>query len=195
MEADPSNAHAWCGLADSYLMLYEYADLPTDEALRETRSAITAAQVLQPDLAEAEALIGDALPRDPGNTVLPMRPWDMTLVLGERANHVALLGVDHLRRAAILGGLKAQLAHMRAGGVRLPALDYHSAVLCALDDGHGAGLHWLDQALEAGFADAMAFRRELVWQHFADPEAERNERMQSRLASERLRIEATERSP
>ena len=86
---------------------------------------------------------------------------------------------------------------MRAGGVRLPALDYHSAVLCALDDGHGAGLHWLDQALEAGFADAMAFRRELVWQLFADPEAlaERNERMQSRLASERLRIKATERSP
>jgi DNA-binding winged helix-turn-helix (wHTH) protein/Flp pilus assembly protein TadD len=416
VEADPGNARAWCGLADSYLLLYEYADLPADEAFREARSALTAAQVLQPDLAEAyasqglleielqhyalaislleqavhldpglaharawhamaltldgrlaeaEAMLEEATPRDPANTVLlttlsmnlvmqgrwdsaeqvlagvrqvhpgfletywqlawlraqhgrlaaahhvlrqaeraagpsgwtacylghvalmcglpdlaeraiagapiagdfnfwkirtdlywtrgqlneaieflnglvvpavdrshhgallahayalagrrdealaqyelaypgdpaqgdfAMRPWDMTLGLGERANHVALLGGDHPRRAAIVAGLSAQMEHMRTGGVRLPALDYHSAVLCALEGERESSLRWLDRALDAGFADAMAFRRELVWQHAADPDAlaERMQRMQSRLASERLRIEAAERPP
>jgi DNA-binding winged helix-turn-helix (wHTH) protein len=145
---------------------------------------------------EALAQYELAYPGDPAVGDFAMRPWDMTLGLGERANHVALLGADHPRRQAILDGLKAQLAHMRSGGVRLPALDYHSAVLCALDRDTAQCLYWLDQALAAGFADALAFRRELVWQHFDEPEAlaRRTQHMQVRLASERLRIEAAERS-
>ena len=58
LRADPGNAKAWCGIADSYLLLNEYAHTPLEEAIREARGAIGVALGLDPDLAQAYASQG-----------------------------------------------------------------------------------------------------------------------------------------
>jgi len=49
----------------------------------------------------------------------PLRPWELNLGLGERANQVALLARGHPKRESIIAGLELQLLRMRQGGVHL----------------------------------------------------------------------------
>jgi DNA-binding winged helix-turn-helix (wHTH) protein/TolB-like protein/Tfp pilus assembly protein PilF len=55
---DPKYALGYTGIADAYMLLYEYADTPLDEAITKARSAIARAKELAPDLADAYASEG-----------------------------------------------------------------------------------------------------------------------------------------
>ncbi len=55
---NPQFARAWCGVADTYMLLNEYADLSLDEASVKARAAIAHAKELAPDLADAYASEG-----------------------------------------------------------------------------------------------------------------------------------------
>ncbi|MEO8958074.1 MAG: winged helix-turn-helix domain-containing protein [Rudaea sp.] len=55
---NPQFAQAYCGMADTYMLLYEYADLSLDEASAKARAAVARAKELAPDLADAYASEG-----------------------------------------------------------------------------------------------------------------------------------------
>ena len=55
---NPQFAQAWCGMADTYMLLNEYADLSLDEASAKARAAVARAKELAPDLADAYASEG-----------------------------------------------------------------------------------------------------------------------------------------
>ena len=55
---NPQFAQAWCGMADTYMLLNEYADLSLDEASAKARAAVAHAKELAPDLADAYASEG-----------------------------------------------------------------------------------------------------------------------------------------
>ena len=56
--ADPTMAIAHSGLADAFLLLADYGDMPQDEAIRQAEPNISIALELDPDLAEAHASLG-----------------------------------------------------------------------------------------------------------------------------------------
>jgi tetratricopeptide (TPR) repeat protein len=58
VEADPSFAHAWVGLADAYALLRSYSATPPPEAGPEARAAAKRALALDPGLGEAHAALG-----------------------------------------------------------------------------------------------------------------------------------------
>jgi TolB-like protein/Tfp pilus assembly protein PilF len=55
---DRGFAEGYCGIADTYMLLYEYGDMSVDEASLRARSAIARAKELAPDLADAWASEG-----------------------------------------------------------------------------------------------------------------------------------------
>jgi TolB-like protein len=60
VEADPSFAQAWAGLADGWALLPSYSQAPVDEAYAEARAAAEQALALDPGLGEAHAALGMA---------------------------------------------------------------------------------------------------------------------------------------
>jgi TolB-like protein/tetratricopeptide (TPR) repeat protein len=58
IEKDPRHAPAYAGMADTYILLEEYAGLPPREAVRKARAAAERALAIDPDLAEAHASLG-----------------------------------------------------------------------------------------------------------------------------------------
>jgi Tfp pilus assembly protein PilF len=56
--SDPQYALGYTGIADSFMLLYEYGDMTLDEASAKARSAIAHAKELAPDLADAYASEG-----------------------------------------------------------------------------------------------------------------------------------------
>lgn len=58
VEADPSFAQAWAGLADGYALLPSYSNAPAVEASAEARGAAQRALALDPALGEAHAALG-----------------------------------------------------------------------------------------------------------------------------------------
>ena len=58
VEADPSFAHAWTGLADAYALLPEFSMTPAQEAYAEARTAAGRALALDPGLGAAHATLG-----------------------------------------------------------------------------------------------------------------------------------------
>lgn len=122
---------------------------------------------------EEEALVTfeQAYPGDPQRGDLELHPWEFDLGLGIRANQVALLSVKQPKRNRILDGLRKQLDHLHEGGIRVPNLHYQYAVLEALAGDEKRSLALLDQALDSGFCDLLAFRKSLAWQTFAERDA------------------------
>lgn len=55
---DPKLARAWAGLADSYLLQFEYQNLPLDEAVKKAEPAVVQAIQIDPKLGEAWASLG-----------------------------------------------------------------------------------------------------------------------------------------
>lgn len=55
---DPTYAKSWCGIADTYLLLYEYSNLSLSDVERQSRYAISRALELKPDMGEAYAALG-----------------------------------------------------------------------------------------------------------------------------------------
>lgn len=58
VELDPANAKSWCGIADTYLLLYEYSTFSLSDVERQARHAISRALELKPDMGEAYAALG-----------------------------------------------------------------------------------------------------------------------------------------
>lgn len=58
IQQDPEYALAWSGLADSYSLLVQYANVPLETVIDDARRAIHEAKTLNPDLAEAHASEG-----------------------------------------------------------------------------------------------------------------------------------------
>ena len=58
LELDPRLAHAYSGLADAYLLLANYGDLPIETAIDNAAPAVEAALAIDPQLAEAQASLG-----------------------------------------------------------------------------------------------------------------------------------------
>jgi DNA-binding winged helix-turn-helix (wHTH) protein/Flp pilus assembly protein TadD len=140
--------------------------------------------------AEALAMYDSVFRSNPIAREPAIRPWEMAPGLGEQANHIALLDDAHPSRGPMLLALGAQIERLRQGGVRLPALDYQFAVLAALRGDVEHSLRCLDRALEEGFVDALAFRRDLVWQRVAPADlAEREQALQGAVAQDRSLIE------
>ena len=104
------------------------------------------------------------------------------------------MDVDYPSRAPMLLALSAQIERLRQGGVRLRALDYQFAVLAALRGDIEHCLRSLDRALEDGFVDALAFRRDLVWQRIdVRVLAERERFLTDSVAKDRALIERSAR--
>jgi len=61
IELDPNYALAWSGLADTYLLLPEYTETPTLEALPKAKSMAEKAIELDPELAEARTSLASIL--------------------------------------------------------------------------------------------------------------------------------------
>jgi len=111
-----------------------------------------------------------AYPGNPQRSDLALHPWEFDLGLGVRANQVALLSFRQPKRNQILDGLRKQLDHMYEGGIRVPNILYQYSVNEALSGDEKRSLAWLDQALDSGFCDLLAFKKTLVWQSFGERE-------------------------
>ena len=120
---------------------------------------------------EALLTFDQAYPGDPQRGDVELHPWEFDLGLGLRANQVALLSVRQPKRGRILEGLRKQLDHLHEGGIRVPHLYYQYAVLEALAGDEKRSLAMLDQALDSGFCDLLAFRKSLAWQNFTERDA------------------------
>ena len=64
IEADPGYAPAYVGLAQTYWIRWVWGVLSADEAIPQARAAIARALELDPDLAEAHAVLGEILTRE-----------------------------------------------------------------------------------------------------------------------------------
>ena len=51
---DANYALAWCGVSDAYMLLFVYADLTLDEAVRNARAAVAKARAIVPELADID---------------------------------------------------------------------------------------------------------------------------------------------
>ncbi len=139
---------------------------------------------------EALLTFEHAYPGDPQRGDLELHPWEFDLGLGLRANQVALLSFKQPKRCRILDGLRKQLDHLYEGGIRVPHLHYQYAVLEALAGDEKRSLALLDQALDSGFCDLLAFRKSLVWQNFTERDALeiRVERLHAHVFDERKKM-------
>ena len=93
---------------------------------------------------------------------------DLQPCLNQLANWAALLPPGDTLRAAILSVLRQEYARLRDSGVATPCLRYHEAVLAALDGERQTSIAALGQAIDDGFRDELALRRDLAWRTLAD---------------------------
>jgi DNA-binding winged helix-turn-helix (wHTH) protein/tetratricopeptide (TPR) repeat protein len=115
---------------------------------------------------------------------------NLELCLGQLANWAALLPGDTPERQDILAALQRQYARLRANGVAMPSFRYHEAVLSLLQGHRQAALEGLRRAIDLGFRDGLALRRDLAWQLLAgDREFLRQQqRLEQLLAIERSKL-------
>lgn len=116
---------------------------------------------------------------------------NLELGLGQLANWAALLPSDHPDRQGILAALQRQYAHLRANGVAMPSFRYHEAVLSLLQGHRQAALEGLRQAIDLGFRDGLALRRDLAWQVLARDRKflRQQQRLEQLLAIERSKLD------
>lgn len=93
LAADPAYAEAYAGLADTYLLLREYADLPDEEAYPVAREAAQRALALDPNAADAHAALA-----------FVTMYWDCDF----------RRGIEGFRRAASLDPRSARVRHWYA---------------------------------------------------------------------------------
>ncbi|WP_267226829.1 winged helix-turn-helix domain-containing protein [Dyella silvae] len=110
----------------------------------------------------------------------------------ELANFAALLSANDPQRKAIVDALHTQYRQLRAAGVELPSLYYREAALAALLGDHDEATRILTLAIDHGFRDGPALRRDLAWKplaHDADF-AQQQQRLMRSLAIERDKMSA-----
>jgi DNA-binding winged helix-turn-helix (wHTH) protein len=112
---------------------------------------------------------------------------DLQPCLSQLANWAALLPPSDTQRRAILAVLSLEYARLRESGMTTPSLVYHEAVLAALEGDRQAAIAELGQAINEGFRDEPALRRDLAWRALADDADFRHQlqRLDARLATER----------
>lgn len=94
---------------------------------------------------------------------------DLQQFLNQLANWAALLPPGDAQRRTILAVLHLEYARLRENGVATtPSLLYHEAVLAALEGNRQAAIAGLTQAIDEGFRDGPALRRDLAWRALAD---------------------------
>ena len=96
------------------------------------------------------------------------RPWLADLGLGHFAAWIALLPDGDRVREQALGAYGQQLQRYRAGGVAVPVLTYQEALLAALGADTERARSLLGQAIEEGWLDATALRRDPAWRRYRD---------------------------
>lgn len=112
---------------------------------------------------------------------------DLQPCLNQLANWAALLPPNDTQRRAILVVLRLEYARLRESGMKTPLLIYHEAVLAALEGDRQAAIAELCQAIDEGFRDELALRRDLAWRALADDADFRGllQRLDAQLATER----------
>ncbi|HZY33234.1 MAG TPA: winged helix-turn-helix domain-containing protein [Rhodanobacter sp.] len=112
---------------------------------------------------------------------------DLQPCLNQLANWAALLPPSDTQRQAILAVLSLEYARLRESGMTTPSLVYHEAVLAALEGDRQAAIAKLGQAINEGFRDEPALRRDLAWRALADDANFRHllQRLDAQLATER----------
>lgn len=112
---------------------------------------------------------------------------DLQPCLKQLANWAALLPSGHTQRSAILEVLGLEYARLRASGMATPALAYHEAILAMLKGDRHAALSALSQAIDEGFRDELALRRDLAWRALTDDADfhHQQKRLDALLAAER----------
>ena len=105
----------------------------------------------------------------------------------ELANFAALLADGDPTREAIVAGLQTQYRQLRDAGVAVPSLDYRESMLAALQGDGEQATQSLKVAIDRGFRDGSALRRDLAWRALADNPAfqQQQQRLGQLLASER----------
>jgi hypothetical protein len=93
---------------------------------------------------------------------------DLQPCLDQLANWTALLPPNDPQRRAILAVLSLEYARLRESGVATPALAYRDAVVAMLEGDRQAALAALSRAIDQGFRDDLALRRDLAWRVLAD---------------------------
>lgn len=93
---------------------------------------------------------------------------DLQPCLDQLANWTALLPPDDPQRRAILAVLSLEYARLRESGVATPALAYRDAVVAMLEGDRQAAIAALSRAIDQGFRDDLALRRDLAWRVLAD---------------------------
>ncbi|GAB3786104.1 winged helix-turn-helix domain-containing protein [Dyella agri] len=112
---------------------------------------------------------------------------DLQPCLKQLANWAALLPSGHTQRRAILEVLGLEYARLRASGMATPVLAYHEAILATLKGDRHAALSALSQAIDEGFRDELALRRDLAWRALTDDADfhHQQKRLDALLAAER----------
>jgi DNA-binding winged helix-turn-helix (wHTH) protein/TolB-like protein/Tfp pilus assembly protein PilF len=115
------------------------------------------------------------------------RPWLPTLGLGHYAAWIALLDTDDPTRARALEAYARQLEGYTAGGVDVPPLTYHKALLAALRHDTASAERGLAKALAEGWLDVAALERDLGWNTYRNTDwmARAGELVRARSAEER----------
>ncbi|KRE85849.1 hypothetical protein ASG75_09850 [Rhodanobacter sp. Soil772] len=113
---------------------------------------------------------------------------DLQPCLNQLANWAALLPPGDTQRQAILTVLSLEYVRLRESGMTTPTLVYHEAVLAALEGRRQAAIAELSQAINEGFRDEPALRRDLAWRALADDADFRHQlqRLDAQLVTERV---------
>ena len=93
---------------------------------------------------------------------------DLQPCLDQLANWAALLPPSDPQRRAILTVLGLEHARLRESGVATPALAYRAAVVALLEGHRQTAIAALSRAIDQGFRDELALRRDLAWRVLAD---------------------------
>lgn len=112
---------------------------------------------------------------------------DLEPCLGQLANWATLLPRGDAQRRAILTVLSLEYARLGESGVATPSLVYHGAVLAVLEGDRETAIAELSRAIDEGFRDEPALRRDLAWRALADDADFRHQlqRLDAQLAIER----------
>jgi hypothetical protein len=121
----------------------------------------------------------------------PVRAWYSDFYRQHFAAWLALLPVGSSQRNRGIEVFGAQLKRMTENGVRVPVMDYEHAILAALKGDTDAARRHLDAAISAGWLNAPAIDRDLVWQPYAKADwlLAARERIAARAASEREKMQ------
>lgn len=113
---------------------------------------------------------------------------DLQLCLNQLANWAALLPPGDTQRRAILAVLGLEYARLRESGVATPTLDYRDAVVAMLEGDRQGAIAALSRAIDQGFRDGRALRRDLAWRVLADDTDfhRQQQRLDALLLAERI---------